>query len=130
MAVKIGVMALCENMHDIHVRFMVDNQTAVTYLNNMAKDIWQYADARNIWVSAAHIPSSGNPAADTDSRKFNEDTEWMISDFALDGITRQYGMPDIDMFASRINHRLLIYMVSQKGVPCVNRNNSKNTYST
>ena len=41
----------------------------------------------------------------------------MISDFALDGITRQYGMPDTDMFASRINHRLLIYMVSQKSVP-------------
>ena len=75
MAVKIGVMALCKNMNDIHVRFMVDNQTAVTYLNNMAKDIWQYADARNVWVTSAHIPSSDNPTADTNSGKFNGDTE-------------------------------------------------------
>ena len=69
---------------------MSDNNTAVSYINSMggcrslecnsiAKDIWDWAIDKDIWLSAAHIPGSSNIDADQLSRKLNLDLEWMLS---------------------------------------------------
>ena len=121
MAAKIAIMSYCKDMEDIHVRIMADNMTAVIYINNMggtkskecnqiAKEIWQWAESRNIWISAAHIPGTDNVTADTGSRQFNDATEWMVSDHAFSIITKKFGVPDVDLFASRLNHKLPIYV--------------------
>ena len=100
MAAKIAIMSYCKDMEDIHVRIMADNMTAVIYINNMggtkskecnqiAKEIWQWAESRNIWISAAHIPGTDNVTADTGSRQFNDATEWMVSDHAFSIITKK-----------------------------------------
>ena len=65
-AIKIAIMSFCKDMKAIHVRIIADNMTAVIYINNMggikskecnqiAKEIWQWAESNNIWFSAAHI---------------------------------------------------------------------------
>ena len=91
MAIKIAIMSFSKDMKDVHVRIMADN---VIYINNMggikskecnqiAKDIWQWAESDNIWISAVHIPGTENVTADTGSRQFNDATEWMVSDHAF-----------------------------------------------
>ena len=40
-----------------------------------------------MWLSAAHIPGTENCNVDTDSREFNDDSEWMVSDFVFKIIT-------------------------------------------
>lgn len=67
LAVKFSLISLLHGSHSNHVRIMSDNTTAVSYINEMGgckspqcndvtKEIWKWAMARNIWLSAAHIP--------------------------------------------------------------------------
>ena len=51
-----------------------------------------------------------NTIADEQSRKFNDNIEWMISDEIFNKLCLQWGTPNIDLFASRINYRVPIYV--------------------
>ena len=93
---------------------MSDNTTTVSYINSMGgckstecnsvtRNIWDWARKRNIWLSAAHIPGSSNVDADQLSRNFNLNLEWMLSKPIFQRIVSLFGMPDIDLFASRLN---------------------------
>ena len=83
-AVFFALKSFCSHMQDTHIRFQIDNVTAVAYIremggsksidcNSITQEIWQYAKERNIWISSAHIPGKLNVVADAESRKF--DTE-------------------------------------------------------
>ena len=121
MAVEIAILAFCKNEHKKHERLMIDNMTAVSYLQNMggikspecnklSRNIWKWAEVRKMWLSAAHIPDTENCTANTDSREFNDDSEWMVSDFVFKIITDLFGTSEIDLFATRLNHKLPIYV--------------------
>ena len=69
---------------------MMDNTTAVTCVSKMGtshsvqcnavtKEIWQLGIKRNIWLSAAYIPGKTNIEADEESRRENQDTEWLLN---------------------------------------------------
>jgi hypothetical protein len=103
-----------------HVRIKSDNTTAISYinkkggshnmvLNDMAVDIWDYCIQKGIHISAAHIPGIHNVLADTASREFDDSAEWAIPQSRFENITRVFGTPDIDLFASRLNHKLAMY---------------------
>ena len=51
-----------------------------------------------------HIPGIDNVNADALSRNFNDSVEWSLSPSMFRAITGRLGMPDVDMFASRLNH--------------------------
>ena len=74
--------------------------------NNLARTIWQFAIERNIWLSAEHCPGILNDLADFGSRSFNDNTEWSLRESVFDDICKIYGIPDIDLFASRLNKKL------------------------
>ena len=119
---KLGLFSFFKDKKDIkHIRVMMDNNTAVAYINNMggirsdlcddiAFDIWQWAAERQIWVSAAHIPGSENVVADKNSRIFERSSEWKLRESVFKHIVSIFGKPDIDLFASRINHQLSNYI--------------------
>ena len=99
----------------------MDNTTAIAYVNNMggtkssicnkiAKEIWDWVSVQKIWISAAHIPGKYNVAADRESRTFQDSSEWMISNQVFNIITDIFGMPEIDLFATRTNHKLPEYV--------------------
>ena len=44
------------------------------------------------------------------SRKFNDNIEWTLDKNVFDNIVRLYGLPEIDLFASRLNAQLPIYV--------------------
>lgn len=44
-----------------------------------------------------------NTEADAESRRLTTDTEWELSDYAFNKITEIFFVPEIDLFANRIN---------------------------
>ena len=78
--------------------------------DRLANLIWNWCITRNIWLSAIYLPGRYNIVADTRSRKFNDNTEWMLNHEVFNNVVARYGMPDIDLFASRLNHQLPKYV--------------------
>jgi hypothetical protein len=121
LAVKLSLMSLLADQTGSHVRIMSDNTTVVCYINDMggskssernrlAKSIWYWAIARNIWLSAAHVPGAKNVSADELSRHFNLQLEWKVSASVFQKISACFGSPEIDLFASRITALLPDYV--------------------
>ena len=122
LAAKFGIISYCKAKKFKHVRLMSDNTTAIAYLNNMggikskvcnkiAKDIWSWCEKQDLWLSAAFIPGKENTAADKASREFmNDATEWHLNTDVFNEVCREFGCPDIDLFASRNNKQLPNYV--------------------
>lgn len=121
LAAGLGIKSFCMNKRNVHVMVRIDNTTAVAYLNHMggckstmcdkmSREIWQWCISRNIWVSAAHVPGRLNTIADERSRKFNDRTEWKLNRQVFDRIVSHFGVPEIDLFASRLNAQVEKYV--------------------
>ena len=120
-AIKMAVQAyapLYKNCR--HIRIMSDNTSAISYinkkggthsmdLNKLAVEIWELCLEMGIYISAAHIPGKQNVLADLASRKFEDAAEWRLSPTIFSRLTDKYGLPDIDMFASRLNYQIPTY---------------------
>ncbi len=48
-------------------------------LNTLAKAIWQWCAGHGTWITMGHIPGCENSQADKESRVFNLNTEWCLS---------------------------------------------------
>ena len=112
MAVLFRLKAFCSTMKSIHIRIYSDNTTTVSYINSMggihsmecnsvAKAIWLFCIERSIWISAAHVPGKKNIDADRESRVFHDNKEWMLRPNIFEQMTKIWGKPSIDLFASR-----------------------------
>lgn len=108
-----------------HVKVLIDNTTAVACVthmgtshsdlcNNITKRIWEWCITHHVWLSAAHIPGCENTAADRESRKLRDETEWMLNKSVFDTIVaRMHLNPCVDLFASRHNHQVEQYVSYQ-----------------
>ena len=116
-----ALQSLCSKESNTHIQLQLDNTTAVSYINaisgnkspqcnKVSHQIWVWAIEHNIWLSATHLPGTQNVIADRKSRVFNDNTEWMLEHSVFISITRYYGVPDIDLFLSRLNSQLSAYV--------------------
>lgn len=116
LAVFYALKSFCKEVNSKYIAFKVDNTCAISYINNMggiksadsnilAKSIWIWCIEHNIWISADYIPSAQN-IADIESRKFNDNIEWMLSKDIFKALTKIWGMPCIDLFATRLNRQI------------------------
>lgn len=116
-----AIKTFCTDSNPKHVRIMIDNTTAVAYINNMggshsflcnkiSREIWDWCIKHKIWLSAAHLPGINNVAADKASRVFYDNTEWMLNKVIFGKITGKLFKPKLDLFASRINNQLDKYV--------------------
>ena len=48
--------------------------------------------------------------ADAESRKLRDNLEWSLHDTLFEKITAKFGKPDIDLFASRANFKVVKYI--------------------
>lgn len=119
LAVFHALKAFCKNQRSIHIGLRIDNTCAISYvkhcggiksleLNDLARDIWFWCIDRDIWISANYVPSCEN-IADAESRKFNENIEWMLNADIFKQLVEIWGIPDIDLFATRLNTQLALY---------------------
>ena len=79
--------------------------------NDMAREIWLGCKEVGIWISISHIPGIDNEIADKASRVFNDQTEWKLDDNIFSRRTNILGIPDVDLFVSRLNYQILPYVV-------------------
>ena len=109
-----GLRTFAAGLSSSSVLLRIDNTTAVAYVNKMggiqspvlngiSRDIWQFCEARSLFIFASYIPSAQNVDADLASRADNPDTEWELSSWAFHKVVDRFGLPDIDLFASHAN---------------------------
>ena len=121
---KAGLFALKsfgKRTSNTSVMLRMDNTTAVAYVNHMggsrskqcddvAREIWAWARSKNIWIIASFIPGRVNTDPDYRSWNFDDNTEWTLEKKLFRSIAEAYGMPDVDLFASRLNHQIERYV--------------------
>ncbi|XP_057336473.1 uncharacterized protein LOC130677723 [Microplitis mediator] len=111
-----ALKCFAHELRDREVLLRIDNTTAIAYVNkaggirhpklsDLAREIWQWCQLRGIWPRATYIPSKLNVEADAASRVENLDTEWELSREAFRTVLDTFGLPSIDLFASRINRK-------------------------
>ena len=117
MAAFVALQLSVPNCWNVHVQLSLDNTTAVAYLNHQggtksvqlsafATEIWCWCLERSIYLLAIHIPGLKNLFADPPSRLKNLSTEWMLNQAVFRQIVAIYGLPDVDLFASALNHQV------------------------
>ena len=120
-AVYNGLLALCSHIKHTHIKLYMDNMTAVAYIRKMggthsvkcnavARLIWEWAIKTDNYLLPAHIPGVDNVEADFASRIFDNTTEWMLNKQVFADVTKVFGMPEIDLFASKLNTQLKRYV--------------------
>lgn len=82
----------------------------VRELGYLAKTIWLWCKMRNVLLTDKHIPGADNSIADYESRNCKSNTEWTLQNDGFLNIATLFGMPDIDLFASRLNHKVDTYV--------------------
>ena len=122
LALFLGLKTYCSALRETHIRARLDNTTAIAVINHMGtshsddcnilgKEIWEWCIERNIRISAAHIPGIANTEADYESRNSSVNTEWSLNDDCLTHALSQIDfIPDVDLFASRLNTKFPSYV--------------------
>ena len=115
-------LRLSVNHFVTHIRLMIDNSTAVTVvshmgtshsdlLNKLGKEICLWCIVRNIWISPVHIAGKSNDWADLESRQNKTESEGMLNTTVFSRALLELDfMPEIDLFASRLNAQLTRYV--------------------
>ena len=72
--------------------------------------IFRLAEGRGLHVRAFHLAGVENVWADALSRRSTASLEWALRQEVFDGLSVRFGRPDVDLFASRSNHRLPLFL--------------------
>lgn len=120
LAAFLTLRSFCSQTSSCHVRVQIDNTTAVAYVNkqggtkegcnNLAREMWLWAEERNIYLSATFIPGVHNCAADAQSRTLHDNMEWQLCPKTFKNLCMIWGTPCIDLFASRLNYQTPNYV--------------------
>lgn len=116
LALFFALKAHRERIAGLVVSCKIDNSTAIAYINKfggthsvacdtLARDIWDFCISNKTYLLASYVESSQN-FADEPSRKFNDDIEYMLCGDVFSNICQMFGVPDIDLFASRLNRQV------------------------
>lgn len=74
--------------------------------NKLVQDIWNRCMQNQVWLTATHLPGALNVMADKQSQQLIDQTEWHLRADVLQEISKIWGTPNIDLFASRLNYQL------------------------
>ena len=118
--VFICLTIFCTDKSEVHIKFELDNMTAVSYINHMggcrssacdtvARKIWAWCISHNIWVTANYIPGPSNVVADSLSRTHLSDHEWQLNTDIFHKLSKKFPKFSIDLFASLLNRQVERY---------------------
>ena len=111
LAGSLAIMSFTKNKAKAQVLLLMDNISAVTYINKMggthtpmlsylAKNLWDWCLTHNISVTARYIPGMQNVEADRESRVFLDSSDWKLHPGVFNPHHQKWGPVDIDLFAS------------------------------
>uniref|UniRef100_A0A1Y1ME70 Reverse transcriptase domain-containing protein n=1 Tax=Photinus pyralis TaxID=7054 RepID=A0A1Y1ME70_PHOPY len=120
-AILFALQCFTVDLNNKNILIRTDNTTALAcinrmgsvrfpHLNSVARLIWQWCERKSLWIFASYINSKDNWQADRASRLLTPDTEWCLNDNVFLTIVNQFGKPEIDLFASRDNHKCSRYI--------------------
>ena len=121
-AVALAVESFLPSLRGLRVLVWTDNTTVQAYLNRQGgtvstslstrtEQLLIWARAQGISLVARHIAGSLNVLADQLSRSHMViQTEWTLAHRILNYVWEQWEKPLVDLFATRFNHRLPIYV--------------------
>ena len=115
-----ALMCFLGDSKNINVLLRVDNQVAIAYVNkfggchcskllSIARDIWKWAEERNIWLFASYIASSDNYEADEESRREIESNDWSLGAEQYWSLCNTFFVPDIDLFATSVTRKCRVF---------------------
>lgn len=121
LAAFFGLKCFASHLSNVNILCRIDNTTALSYINRMGsvqfpklnaltKRIWQWCEARNIFIFASYIKSKENVEADQESRSLDFATEYELNRDVFQKITLHFKNPEIDLFASRANKKCKKYV--------------------
>ncbi|XP_046860900.1 uncharacterized protein LOC124454136 [Xenia sp. Carnegie-2017] len=125
LAVLFALESFSSELKGQHVKVLIDNTTAVACINQMGTchsrsihkltcNIWTCCISYDIWLTAAHIPGLQNVTADRESRISRRETEWQLNKTLFTCAIQKLDVtPNIDLFASRLNHQVKPYVSYQ-----------------
>lgn len=116
-AILFALHSFASQLRGKHIKVFCDNTTAVHYVNEMGGTksvmcnaiclkIWDLCEKIEVWVTCSHVPGRVNLLADAASRKFNDRHEWKLSEAIFRELCEVFGVPNIDLFASRLNKQV------------------------
>jgi hypothetical protein len=121
-AVRLALLEFAHGLPQGHVQVVSDNTSAVASINNQGGSrslsltqsvsrILLWAQDRRILLSARHLAGRLNILADLLSRNSGVcQTEWTLSHRVLAPLWQAWGRPSVDLFATRFNHRLPLFV--------------------
>lgn len=74
--------------------------------NDICLKIWEICEENDAWITCSHVPGKVNGLADVASRKLNDRHEWKLDENIFKEICEIFGVPNIDLFASRLNKQV------------------------
>ena len=111
-----ALQCFVSNSRSIHVRLALDNSATVAYINNMGgcsiplirlvvqKYLGMVQVEGYFHFCSAQLPGkANNNQADTLSREISSNLEWSFNDEVFHEVISQTFIPEIDLFASRLN---------------------------
>ena len=121
-AIFLSLSRAAHKVKNSTVLVSMDNTTVVAYIRRqggthsteLTEEAWKVLNlclAHNIHLFAKHIPGRFNTLADRMSRVDKPiSTEWSLNQEIANKIFQIMDFPSIDLFATRLNHRLPIYV--------------------
>ena len=121
-AVRLALRAFQSFLHQKAVLLCTDNTTVACYLNKQggarsislslkAEEILLWCQSHQVLLRARHVPGKLNIVADLLSRPHMVlNTEWTIAHSVLRPLWDLWFRPHVDLFATRFNHRLPVYV--------------------
>lgn len=115
-----AVKAFTQHKTQVRVLLLMDNVTAVTYINKMggtrspilsslAFELWTWCLQRRTSLTARHIPGIQNIQADQESRTVVDHSDWKLKPEIFQCIQSLWGPLEIDLFASRLSYQIPRY---------------------
>jgi hypothetical protein len=117
---EFGIRSFKDICRKKSVKLQMDNTTAVACINRMGttrslrllavtKEIWEFALSQQIMITAVHLAGTLNVDADTQSRHFDDKSDWRLNPTVFQQIGKILGKTKVDLFASRANTQLPEY---------------------
>ena len=117
-AAFLALKSCLKNQSHKTVCLRMDNTMAVAHVKNkggthspcllaLTLALWQWCLERNIMISAQHVPGKLNTIADSESRVFNDSSEWKLDPQTISPFLKGC---EINLFASRLYTQLSQYV--------------------
>ena len=122
-AIFLSLTRAVHKVKNATVLVSTDNTTVVAYIRHqggtrstdLSEEVWNILNlclAHNIQLLVKHIPGRFNTLADRMSRMDKPiATEWSLNQEIANKIFQIMDFPSIDLFATRLNHRLPLYVL-------------------